>query len=175
MGGTGEVGRRARHRGVSLLEILMVLAIISVVLYALMTLMGSGRRMEDSFGAHLGLQLDAQRSLTQMIQSLQEGITVVLPQPGNTLPHAVVRDKLNRLVLFSLVPAATPGEYQLRRDIASPGGVETTTLLTGVRRVTFTSLSDAALLLHVILGSGEHRYAFHTEVRLRNRDAAEPE
>ena len=162
-------------RGFSLLELLIGLAVMAVLLYALYALLSSGRRMEDDFGSHLGLQIDAQKSLMQLVRDLQEGITVVQPAPGNTLPHAVIRDKVNRLVFYSLAPSSVPGELRLRRDIASEHGTQKDYLLGGIRRFTFTTLSDSAVMLNVVLGAGEKRYAFHTEVRLRNRDAAEAE
>lgn len=167
--------KQASRHGFSLLEIVLAGVVLLVVLYVLIGLANSGRKLEDTFSAHLGLQLDAQKSLSQLIRELQEAIIVVLPAPGNTLPHAIFRDRVQRLVMFSLVPSGIPGEWKLQRVARGPAGVETTVLLSGVRRLTFTAASDAALQVHMTLGNGDRRYAFHTAVRLRNRDAAELE
>jgi hypothetical protein len=102
-------------------------------------------------------------------------MVVVQPPPGHSYPHAIVRDRINRLAFFHLVPGKVAGEHDLRRTLAGPKGSRTDTLLGGVRRLTFTADSDAALMIHLTLGDGERSYAFHTQIRLRNRDAAEGE
>ncbi|MBI4859694.1 MAG: hypothetical protein HY815_05450 [Candidatus Riflebacteria bacterium] len=161
------------RRAFSLIEVILGSLILAVVFYAIITFLRQGSRMEDQMSTLLGFQSDAQRALSNFLQDLQEGITVVQPPPGHTLPHAVVRDKLNRLAFYSLVPAGRPGEYRLRRDLASPQNVDTKILLGGLTRVTFTALSDSALQIHLTLGSGDRRYSFHTQVRLRNRDVVD--
>lgn len=166
---------RWRRLGVSLVEGLLALVISIVVLYTAYTLLTAGRRLEEGMGAHLGLQAEAHKALVQLIRELQEAICVIQPAPGHTLPHLLVRDKLNRLAFYSLTPASIAGEFTLRRHLISPTGVVPNILTTGVSRATFTALSDGAVQMHVILGAGERRYAFHTMIRLRNRDAAADE
>jgi hypothetical protein len=41
------------------------------------------------------------------------------------------------------------------------------------RMRTFTCVSDSQIQLHIVLGEEKQRYAFHTQVRLRNRGAAD--
>ncbi|MBI3890115.1 MAG: hypothetical protein HY303_01145, partial [Candidatus Wallbacteria bacterium] len=60
------------------------------------------------------------------------------------------------------------------RDLTDRSGTKREVLLKGIARMTFTALTDRALMLHAIFGTGDHRFAFHTQVRLRNRAAAEP-
>lgn len=162
------------RRAYSLVEILVGVILAFLVCFGLMQLLGTGRKMEDVLGAHLALQADARKALMSFIRDLQEGMIVVRPAPGQTLPCALVKDKLERLVFYSLAPGKEPGLFDLRRDLATPAGTERKTILTGVSRVSFTSTSDSLIQLHLDLGEGKQRYAFATEVRLRNRDAADP-
>lgn len=149
------------------------MVIVGVVLYTLFALFRTGARMEDAFSAKIGLQLESQRALAMLLRELQEGTALVHPPPGHTFAHAIIRDKVNRLAVYSMVPIPGRTDFLLRKDLLSPAGVESTPLIEGVQRITFTALSDAAVMLHVTLGAGDRRYAFHTEVRLRNRDALE--
>jgi hypothetical protein len=159
----------------SVLELVVMIVVMALALNALTLIMSAGRKQEEVVSSHLGLQLESQKALMQLIRELQEGIAVVLPLPGNTLPMAVVRDKLDRLAVYTVVPGAKAGEYRLRADLASPRGVERAFLFGGIKRLTFSALSDSALMLHAVLLSGGHETAFTTEIRLRNRDAAEVE
>lgn len=163
-----------RHRaGFSVLELTFVVIICGVLLYAIYSMFGAGRRMEDTLSAHLGMQADARKALMEFIRELQESMAVVRPAPGNTLSYAIVRDKLSRLTVYTAAPGGKPGELVLQRDTVSPAGNTRTRVLDGLYRVAFTATSDRALSLHLLFGEGERRMAFHTQVRLRNRDAAE--
>ena len=160
-------------RAFSLIELLLATAIFVVVFFGLMQLFATGRKMEEGVGGQLGLQADARKALAGFLRELQEGIAVVRPAPGQTLAYSLVRDKLNRIAFYSIVPSGKD-EYELRRDLTDPTGTKREVLLRGLSRITFTALSDRALMLHLILGTGDRRFAFHTEIRLRNRAAAEP-
>jgi prepilin-type N-terminal cleavage/methylation domain-containing protein len=161
------------RRAFSLVESLLVLVIFGIIAYASFALFRTSTKMEDAFSAQIGLQLEAQRALATFLRELQEATSVVHPPPGHTFGHAIIRDGVNRLAVYSLVPAPGRTDFQLRKDLVSPAGTKSTVLLDGVHRITFTALSDAAVMLHLTLGSGSRRYAFHTEVRFRNRDALE--
>lgn len=164
----------SRVRGTTLIEVLVGLILFCLVSMALMQMLSSGRKMEDVVGSHLALQADVRRALMSFIRDLQEGMIVVRPEPGQTLPYALVKDKAERLVFYSLSPAGTTGLFDLHRDLAGPDGTERKTVLQGVSRITFTCLSDSRLMLHVALGEEKKATAFHTQVRLRNRDSVDP-
>lgn len=162
-----------RRRAFSVLEMVFVTVIAGVLFYAIYSVFGAGRRMEDTLSAHLGMQADARRALMEFIRDLQESMAVVRPAPGNTLSYAIVRDKLSRLTVYTAAPGNNPGELILLRDVTSPTGSARSRVLDGLYRVAFTATSDRALSLHLLFGDGDRRMAFHTQVRLRNRDAAE--
>lgn len=162
---------RARP-GATLVEMLIALVLISIILTVVYSMLWTGRRMEEGVGAHLGLQGDARIALVRVIRDLQEGIIVVSPEPGRTQSSAVIRDRLGRMLMYAVIPGPKPGTFLLERHLASPSGYEKQRVMDGIERITFTALSDAALMLHVVLVDGERRFPFHTEVRLRNRDAA---
>ncbi|MBI3890420.1 MAG: hypothetical protein HY303_02695 [Candidatus Wallbacteria bacterium] len=163
----------AGQRAFSLIEILLGSAILVVVLYGLIQLLTTGRKMEEGVGGQLALQADARKALASFLRELQEGIVVVRPAPGQTLSYALVRDKVNRMAFYSIVPSGKD-QYELRRDLTDRSGTKREVLLKGIARMTFTALTDRALMLHAIFGTGDRRFAFHTQVRLRNRAAAEP-
>ncbi len=156
-----------------MVEILLGSLILVVVLFGVIQLLSTGRRMEEGVGGRLALQADARKALASFLRELQEGIVVVRPAPGQTLSYAMVRDKLNRVAFYSLAPAGEE-TYDLRRDLVDRSGTRREVLLGGLSRLTFTALTDRALQLNAILGTGDRRFAFHTQVRLRNRAAAEP-
>lgn len=161
------------RRGISFIEVLMAAAIGLVILGAAHGLFRLGQRFSAQEMEMLGLQLDAQRSLAQFLRDLQEGMCVVLPQPGGTLPYAVVRDKENQLLYYTLVTDPPRTTLRLRRVVATPAGPSTSYAMSGLKRLTFTAQSDGALRLHAILEEGTRTFAFHTQVRMRNRDAAD--
>lgn len=163
-----------RARGTTLIEMLVGLVLFCLVSLALMQMMSSGRKMEDVVGTHLALQADVRRAVMSFIRDLQEGMIVVRPEPGQTLPYALVKDKAERLVFYSLSPTTKEHLFDLQRDLAGPTGIERKTVLEGVARITFSCLSDSRLMLHVDLGEEKQRTSFHTQVRLRNRDSVDP-
>ena len=161
-----------RPTAFTFIEVVVASLILAIVLYVLMGLLTQGSKLSRQELDYLGLQADSQRALARFLKDLQEAIEVVAPQPGGTLPYAVIRDKLNRFVVYSLTGSGAGGEYDLQTDVVSPQGRTTDIMLKGVARLTFSSLSDGALRLHMTLATGARRYAFYTEIRLRNREAA---
>jgi len=162
----------AHRAAITLLETILGAAIFAMLLGALLGLLSRGSSLGSREMEIFGLQADAQRALIRFINELQEGMELVAPQPGNTLPYAVIRDKLNRLAVYSLCRTEVPGEYALKVDVGSPQGLRSETLFRGVSRLTFSSLSDGAVRLHLILGAGDRQHAFYTQIRMRNRSAA---
>ncbi|MBI4860497.1 MAG: hypothetical protein HY815_09570 [Candidatus Riflebacteria bacterium] len=162
----------ARPGGFTVIEVVVCCLILALVLYALFDLLGAGTKMSRQELELLGLQADSQRSVVRFLATIQESMEVMLPQPGSTLPYAMVRDKLNQVVVFSLVESKTKGEYDLKMELLTPQGRSGQSIMSGVSRLTFSTLSDGALRLHMTLMTGNRRYAFYTQIRCRNRDAA---
>lgn len=167
------MGRSSGRTAVSLIELLFALLLGSIVLYTAYQLLGAGRRMEAGVGAHLSLQADARKALISLIKDLQEGIYVVKPSPGQTLSYALVRDKLNRFATYRLIPGTEGKDHTLIRELSSATKSDRHPMMQGVTRLTFTALTDQALMIHLVLGAGEREFALHTEIRLRNRAAAD--
>lgn len=165
---------RARSRkAITLVEMLIVLVVASSLIGILVSLLTRGSRLAQGETELLGLQVEAQRSLALFLRDLQQGMLVVVPQPGQTHPQAVVRDQRNRLIHYTLAEGPNPqAGGVIRRSELTPAGAQTTDVLQGVSRVTFTSVSDGGLRLHLVLQDRDRRFAFFTQVRMRNRDAA---
>lgn len=166
---------RARHSlGVTLAEVCVASAIGLIVFVGLMELLRSGWNLHTGIGTHLGLAADARRAFVVLVRELHEGMSLVRPLPGQTASFALIRDKVSRLVLYAAYPSPSGDTYALTRLLVTPSGSRREILLTGVSRMTFTALSDRSVLVHLTLGVGERHLALHTQVRLRNRDAAVP-
>ncbi|MBI4860761.1 MAG: hypothetical protein HY815_10945 [Candidatus Riflebacteria bacterium] len=163
--------RRRPPGAFTLIEAVVASLIFAGVLYSLYGLLFKGTRLGQQELEIFGLQAEGQRSLVRLLKELQEGMEVVLPQPGGTLPYAVVRDKLNRMAVFHLVPGREPRMYELNLSVRSPQSNSTEVLVKGVARLTFSSLSDGAIRVHLTLGTGARRYSFYSSIRLRNRAA----
>lgn len=162
-----------KRAGITLVEMLIVLVIAVSLISILIALLTRGSRLGQAESELLGLQIEAQRSLAIFLKDLQQGMLVVVPQPGQTHPQAVVRDQRNRLIHYALAEGPTPQSGGvLRRSEVTPAGAQTTDVLQGVTRVAFTSVSDGGLRLHLVLQDRDRRFAFFTQVRMRNRDAA---
>jgi hypothetical protein len=158
--------RRSRF-AVTVVEMLIVVVLGSLILGTVIALLGTGTRLGVAETEGLGLQVDAQRSISLFLKDLQQGMQVILPQPGQTHPQAVVRDHRNRLIHYSLT-----GSGALQRSEVDPAGTRTREVLAGVERLAFTAQTDGALRVHLALRDKDHRVAVLTQVRMRNHDAA---
>lgn len=62
---------KSRDQGAfSMLELVFVVIIFGVVLYAIYALFSAGRRMDDTLSAHLGMQAEARRALMEFMREL---------------------------------------------------------------------------------------------------------
>jgi len=178
---------RARgSRGFSLVEIIVGSLIFSVLLGLAVSYLGFGRRTEKRITSRLGAQQTTRKALVRFLRELQECMEVLSPKPGSTLSYALVRDQINLVRWYFQVPdpASDPTDptYQVWRFVDDPElapDQRQIMLLSGVRRLTFTSRSEGALQLNLTVtdassdGDRDHDFATLLTVRLRNLPAAE--
>jgi hypothetical protein len=105
-------------------------------------------------------------------------MSVISPRPGMTLSYALVRDRSSVVRWFFQValPGSAPGTYSLwcyRDDPSIAPPVQQELLLKNIRRLTFTSRSEGALQINLLLAEGDQDYSLLTTVQMRNLPSSE--
>lgn len=165
-----------RH-AVTLVEVLLALALLGVVLGIIAQASGFATRSTGILAPKLALQQASRKAVVRLLTELREGMLVVKPAPGSTLPYAVVKDKVGQLRWYHLVgqPGAPAGQELWCHvdDPNVPRAQRRHKLLGGIRRLAFTSRSEGALEVNLVLGEGTQEHALMTTVRLQNLAAGE--
>ena len=164
-------------RAFTLVEVLLVAGLVCLLVSCLTWFFAFSSRSTSRLTAQLGLQQASRMAVVRFLRELQEGIELVSPAPGCTLSYALVRDKVSLLRWYFLRPQ--PGErgtHELWRyvhDPALPTARREELMLRDIRRLTFTSQSQGAVQVNLLLARDGQEYATLTLVRLRNLAAAE--
>ncbi len=139
----------------------------------------SGKQSEN-LGKRLVLQMEARRALLSLYDDLQQGIEIVIPKPGSTLPYVVFRDFVNDIrVIFQEKDAElskTEGQdlFRVMEVRCSPEGTRpsvTRLLMKYVTRLQFTAYDPGSLLLTCSMAGGKGTFSLVNFVRLRNTDS----
>ena len=188
----GETGRRTgpavrqttsrgaaacRRSAFSLVEVMVALGLFGLLIGSVVWLFGFGGRSTVRLTGQMSLQQNSRKAVVRLLRELQEGMQVLSPTPGTTLSYALIRDKLSQVRWFYQVPQAGRSDvYDLVRyvhDPSIPEAKRTETLLQNVKRLTFTSRSEGALQVNLLLVEDEREFSLLTTVRLRNLASAE--
>ena len=156
-------------------------ALIGIGLFALLAgliawLITYGARTTGRLTPQLALQQESHRAVVRTLAELQEGMEVIAPRPGATLPYALVRDRLSLIRWYYQLPAPSGNGFELWRYVDDPAlevSARKERVLGSVRRLSFSSRTEGALQLNLLLAEGEAEYALLTTVRLRNIASAE--
>ncbi len=154
------------------------MAIFSLFLAAfyrgMTTFMGqTSRRLSE----RLVLQMEARRGLMTLFAQLQEGVEVVSPVPGTTLPYLVYKDILSNFVCIYLEPDSIHSKEEekplframlLKRDPGNPVPEEPKLLVERVAKLNFTTHSPSGVLLSLSLCGGKGEFSLINFVRLKN-------
>jgi hypothetical protein len=165
--------------GFSVLEMLLATALALLVLVAAHQRLRGARVATDlTLAPQAELQSATAVLLLDLVQELKESIEVVKPAEGTTLNYAVVRDKLNELLLVYPVldEAATRSSGRPLYDLylhrtdpsAQPLATRQRLLIRGVERIAFTSLSSGALQVHINIHRDGRVYSLLTTIRMGN-------
>lgn len=157
------------RRGFTVPEVLVALALFGVLIGAAVWLFVYGGRATARLQPRLAAQQGARKAVVRLIRELQEGMEVLTPAPGMTLPYAVIADKEGYLKYFYQAPGGRL--FRFVNDPAPTGSTEL--LLSNVKRFTFTCQSEGALTVNALLAEEDQESAILTTVRLRNIAAAE--
>lgn len=143
-----------------------------IVAFALFsTLMAIGLRAWSQFGGRaaenlaqrLLLQIEARKALVSLYRELQEGVEVVSPVPGSSLPYLVFKDSVNdlRMVYLADDPMETKKEGEpifrmmiIRREVGKPSCDDPKTLMEHVKKIEFTTFHPGAVLVSGNLRGG---------------------
>lgn len=137
-------------------------------------------RMSQDLSRRLVLQMEARRALLNLYREVQEGIEVILPIPGNTLPYLVFRDISNNLQVIYL---EVDPELSLNRvtpiframigtkDPDAFSSKEPKMLMRYVTSLNFTAHHHGAVTFQCTLRHGRGKFSLVNHIRLKNTAA----
>ena len=160
-----------RRRAFTIAEVLISVALLAMLIGSAVWLFAYGGRATSRLSPRLAAQQSARKMVVRLLRELQEGMEVLTPAPGMTLPYAVIADKEGNLKWFYQSADGPP--HRLFRFVNDPAPGQTELLLSNVKRLTFTSTSEGALTVNLLLEEEGQESAMLTTVRLRNIAAAE--
>lgn len=172
-----------RLRCATLVEVLMCFMLLSLVIFGVIQAFRYvGGEHFDAMGKRLALQMEARRALLNVYSTVQDGIELMKPDPGSTLPFLVFRDYINNIHfmylkkdlpvsektgcdifrLYSSVYNITTGDIGLPREI-----------LAQVERLNFTAHGYSSVLVTCTLREGKTKFSLINMIRLKNASARE--
>lgn len=171
----------SRSKGFSFIELIVGLLILSLVLFGVvqMTQFFGGSKVAN-ISARLQLQMEARRALVNLYTQAQEGIELLKPDPGSTLPFFIVRDFVNDLHFFFLRKDAAASErcktdlyrlFSITHDIRKNSSSPPHEIVANVKNMKFTAFGFSAVVVTGTLQEGESTFSFVNMIRLRNTQA----
>lgn len=184
---TGPVRRRAARvdgrPGLTLTEVMVVVVVMAFVVAALHSLMrGFLTHGAKNLSQKLHLQMEARRALLNLYREIQEGIEILLPQPGFTRPFLVLRDNVNNIHFIYLKKDKTASEqqktpmfrlYGVQYDTSTSKASEPREILANVEAMNFTAHSYSDVVITSTLREGRSAFSFVNQVGLQNAFAEE--
>lgn len=172
-----------RNKGFSFVEMIVAMLLMAAFF-------GTGYKAWQTFthkkaenlSKRLVLQMEARKAFLNLTRELQQGIEVVVPKPGTTLPYLVYKDYVNNLrVVFLEEDQVRSREEQRKiyraisafRDPSSPTAGPPVTLMEHVVRLNFTTHSVGGVLVSARLHGGSGDYSLVNFIRLQNVSAEE--
>ncbi|RCK77899.1 MAG: hypothetical protein OZSIB_2058 [Candidatus Ozemobacter sibiricus] len=136
----------------------------------------TGRQVAN-ISSRFHLQMEVRRALVNLYGEAQEGIELLKPDPGSTLPYMVLRDQVNNLRLIFLRRDSTLSEkngfdtfrlYSVLYDIKTGRCSPVREILSGLRAMNFTAHGFGSVVVSGTLTEGQMSYAFLNQIRLKN-------
>ena len=166
-------------RGVTLVEVIMVVAIVGLAGTMGMQFFSSASRVQKNFSQKSILQMESRKAFDQLVDQIREGIDVIRPVAGETTQFLVFKDLLNQITLIYLEPDDEESRklkqrvYRLisyRTDYSGSYDRSREKLLhKSVKRLRFTSLSPSSVQVSAtVAGNDGDEYQFLAHVGLLN-------
>jgi len=164
-------------------EILLGAILLALLLGGMFSIFrGLTGKRASSISQKLALQMEARRALINIYSVIQEGIEVLKPDGGSTLPYLVFRDRLNNVHLLFLKKDQTTSErlktdiyrlhtvvYDIAKGVCSP----IHEILGNIVRMNFTAHGFSSVVITSTLQDGDTTFSFVNLVRLKNALAEE--
>ncbi|MBI3038557.1 prepilin-type N-terminal cleavage/methylation domain-containing protein [bacterium] len=170
-------------RGFSIVELMVAMAIFSILggmgFQAFQVFRG---KSSENLSKRLVLQMEARKAIVTLYRELQEGIEVVSPTSGCTLPYLVYKDYINNVRMVYLVedPIRTKEEgqtvFKAMTVTYDPSGIsvkEPRCLMQHVIKLNFTTYSPGGCLISATLRGGHGDFSVINFVRLKNVSSQE--
>lgn len=174
---------KRRPLGFSLVEILFALFLLTLLFQiGFMALKLFGGKASENLSKRLVLQMEARKGLLNMYRLLQEGIEVITPQPGTTLPFFVFKDYVNNLRMVYLVKDDAQskidgeemfGVFTVCRDPNGKVVDKPKMIMKHVKKMVFTPYNYGGVLISGTLRGGRGEFSLVNYVRLQNKAAEE--
>jgi hypothetical protein len=158
----------------------VVMSFVVAGLHNLMRgLLGHGAK---NISQNLHLQMEARRALLNLYREIQEGIEILKPDPGVTLPYLVLRDHVNNIhfIFLKKDQAATEQQkrpmfrlYSVLYDIATERASAPRELVSNVESLNFTAHGYADVVITSTLREGNAVFSFVNQIGLKNSLAEE--
>lgn len=166
-------------------EILIVCAIVGLVFYTIVNIFQFLNRYNASNPTgDIGMLKETRKMYLKVLVDLQEGVELLHPMPGVTLPYLVFVDKNNDISVYYLKeqPNAEKdsGRYVLcakTREVGNAGystAFEERTLVENVERMTFTGHGGGAVLVNARLRERGKENNLLTLINLKNYRSGGP-
>lgn len=164
------------RRAFTLVEVMIGIAVFLILLNVLSAIFSFGDRSSRRITAQLSLQQESRKALVRLMREVQEGMEVLRPAPGTTLPYALFTDKLGRVRWLYLKPSTVRGAktfelWMYTRTLDQP--IPPEQVLGNIRSAAFTAVSEGALQVNVTLAEDDQSLPLLTTIRLRNFAASE--
>jgi hypothetical protein len=165
-----------RRLAVTVVELVVVAVLFTLLTGTAIWLLTNSRRATQRLSTRTYAQQTTCRAIMRLLTELQEGMEVLSPAPGATLPYALVRDKLSLVRWYVLQAPGSPGTTALWRythDPACAPARRAERLVPNIRRLTFTSTSEGALQVNLVVQEEGQEFPLLTTVRMRNLASSE--
>ena len=173
----------SRRRALTLVEVVVASAVFAMVIgFSVGAFRAFQGKASENLSKRLILQMEARKALVHLYRRLQEGIEIVSPPAGTTLPYLVYRDLLNNIRMVYLEKDEFLSKQE-KKDIYRAMGVmrdptgkiveKPQVLMKHVVQMNFTTYHEGAVLLSVRLQGGTGDFSLINFVRLQNISSQE--
>lgn len=163
-------------RGFTLVELLVVLSLGAMIGTIGLRLFSSVNTTQTKFSQQILLQMEARKAFDQLSGKIRESIEVVRPTVGETLSFLVVKDIVNRTILFYLEPNIKKSNLlneKVYNLVAYTSDYETNykpenkkVLLDSVKNIRFSSLSPLSIQANVTVVNEKTKAQFISRLGL---------